>query len=59
MRQQPQDREKFDTMMKVLSNVDTKEELAKAALLYILDLSFPRADIMLAVHDIEVERGWH
>lgn len=59
MRQQPKDREKFDAMMKGLSVADSKRELSKMSLMYVLDLSYPRADICLAIHDIEIDRGWH
>lgn len=59
MRQQPEQPEKYSAMMKVFNNAESHEELKKLSLMYILDLSFSRADIALALHDIEVEKGWH
>jgi hypothetical protein len=58
-RQQPKNREKFDAMCRVLSAAETKTELAQMSLMYIMDMSYERADIALALHNIEIERGWH
>ena len=57
--QQPIDPVNFDTMMKMFSNADSKDELSEMAMLFILDISYERADIALAIHDIEINRGWH
>lgn len=59
MSQAPVDPEKYERMKKFLSRASTKEELKSMTMLYILDQSYPRADIALALHDIEIEKGWH
>lgn len=51
-------KDKFDGMLKVLSNATSKDELEKMSMLYVLDMSYPREDICLALKTIEVERGW-
>jgi hypothetical protein len=58
-RQKPENPDKFRAMMTVFAAADTKEELRKLSLMYIFDESYPRGDICLALHEIEVERGWH
>lgn len=57
-RQQAQDHEKYDRMVKLLGNAATKEDMEQAALLFIMDLSYPRADIVLAIKAVEREKGW-
>jgi hypothetical protein len=53
-----QDLEKFRQMRKFFSNAETKEALNKSAMLYILDMSYPRPDISLALKAVEMEKGW-
>lgn len=55
MAEQP---EKYDRMVKLLGNAETKDDLELAAMLYIMDMSYPRADIALAVKAVEREKGW-
>jgi len=59
MSQQPINQAKYDEMVRDMRRVQTKEQLKTFTLLYILDLSYPRADIALALHDVEIEKGWH
>ena len=57
-RAQAEEPEKYDRMVKVFDHADTKDELERMAMLYIMDMSFPRGDIALAVKATESERGW-
>jgi hypothetical protein len=58
-REQAQDAAKYDAMVKLLVNATSKEELERMALLYIVDRSYPRADICLAIKAVELANGWH
>lgn len=53
-----ENREQFDYMLGVLVLVESKEELQRASVAYITDLSYARADISLVLNAIEAERGW-
>ena len=57
-RKEAQDLEKYDQMVTLLSNAQSKEELEGMAVLYIMDMNFPRPDICLALKAIEHEKGW-
>jgi hypothetical protein len=50
--------EKHDCMVKVLSKATSKEEMESIAMMYILDTSYPRADICRAMKTVERQRGW-
>ena len=50
--------EKYDRMVKLLGNAGSKGELEQMATLYIMDMSYPRADICLALKSVELEKGW-
>ncbi len=59
MRQQPENPEKYRAMRAGLSESESHEELKRmAVMLYVTDLSYPRADICLVLKDIETEKGW-
>ena len=58
LRQQAQDQAKYDRMVKLFSNAETKEDLERMAVLYIVDMSYPRVDIALALKAVEREKGW-
>jgi len=58
MRAQAKDPEKFDQMVKFLSNTESKEDLVRALLLYVMDLSYDRADICLAEKAVLKAKGW-
>jgi len=57
--QQPQDQAKYDEMVRDFRRCATKENLEVHMMIYLLDRSYPRADIALALHDVEIEKGWH
>jgi len=58
MRDHAENPEKYDRMVKFFSRAETKDDLTGASLLYVMDMSFSRADICLALKRIELERGW-
>lgn len=55
---EPTNKEKYDRMVKLLSQADSKAELESMSMLYVMDMSFPREDICLALKTIEQEKGW-
>ncbi len=57
--QEPKDARRYESMVKVLSCANTKKEMETMSLLYILDLSFERSDITLALHNVGrlIEQG--
>lgn len=52
------DPERFDRMVKLFSGCSTMEELERACLLYIFDLSYDWGDILNAVKCIQMEKGF-
>ena len=52
------DLDNFRQMRKFFSNAETREELSSAAMLFILDMSYDRADISLALKAVEFDKGW-
>ena len=58
-KQQPVDRGTFDVMVKQLRLAETHLDLKVIAAAWMMDLSVDRADICLALHDVEIEKGWH
>jgi hypothetical protein len=59
MNQTPKNPEKYKLMMANFRTCETKEDLRTATVMYVLDLSYDRSDIALALHDVEIEKGWH
>jgi hypothetical protein len=51
--------EQVDRMCKCFRFAVSKEELSKVALMYILDTEYSRSAITQALHDVEIEKGWH
>ena len=49
----------YNRMVKAFSHADSKEQLAGLAVLYGLDMRYDRADICLALHTVEIAKGWH
>ncbi len=45
-------------MVTVCGAAENQKELNAAATMYILDMSYERSDICLAMKIIEIERGW-
>jgi len=44
---------------KALRTSTTKRGLSFSAILFMFDLSFSRSAICQAIHDVEIEKGWH
>ena len=53
-----QDKDGFEQMVKFFRNSQTHSDLERAALLFVFDMSYFRADICLAVTVVERENGW-
>lgn len=51
--------EQVERICKLLRMADSKQALEKAALWYIIDPEYSRSAITQAMHDVEIERGWH
>ena len=56
---QAKDAEKYQRMVKFFSHAETKTDLDQSALLFVFDQSYDRGDIALALHTVEIARGWH
>ncbi len=54
----PQDREKYERLLKFFSNVQEADDLKTAMLLFIMDISYPRADIIMAERVTKKTKGW-
>ena len=57
-KQPPQDEERFDRMMTAFAATKTHDEMKLLSWAYIFDLSYPRADICLAMKETEQAKGW-
>ena len=53
----PVDQEKLDRMIKVISNATSRKELEQLTMLYLLDMSYDRTDLMYAVSYTERLNG--
>ena len=49
---------RYQQMVSLMSNADTKKDLDNIALLFGFDMSYDRGDICLAIHTVERARGW-
>lgn len=56
---QAKNKQQYWQMVEFMRRANTKEELGKVAVIFGLDMSYERADICLAAHTVEMERGWH
>lgn len=56
--QQPENEKQYERMVTAFSVADSKELMEKFALLYVMDRSYSRADICLAMKAVEIEKGW-
>lgn len=52
-------REQVERISTLLRASKDKKELEAASVWYILDLEYSRSAITQAMHDVEVEKGWH
>ena len=57
-RKQAKDPDKFDYMLGVLTLVESKIELERAAMAYILDKEYSRPDISLVLKAIKTAQDW-
>jgi hypothetical protein len=55
---QAKDYGRYAQMIIIFRNAESKEELNNLSILYIMDMSFERADICLALKTVEFEKGW-
>ena len=49
---------KFTQMVKIMRMAQDEDDLKNISITFIVDLSFERADICLALKCVETERGW-
>lgn len=54
----PIDAEKFSQMVKIFESAPTKESLASLSLIFMIDLSYDRQDLLVAMGRVEQARGW-
>ena len=51
--------ERYERMVKAFSHAEEKGDLQLLSMMYIADMSYERSDICLALHTVEMARGWH
>lgn len=56
---QAKDTKRYEGMVKAFSHAEERGDLQMLSMMYILDMSYERTDICLALHTIEMARGWH
>lgn len=54
----PKNAEKFSQMEKMFSHADSADALKQVSMLFVLDMSFDREDIMVALGRVERAKGW-
>lgn len=54
----PKNAEKFSQMEKMLSRADSADSLKQLSMLFVLDMSFDREDIMVVIGRVERANGW-
>lgn len=52
------DPEKYGRMVQVFRTADKADDLRMLSMMYVLDMSYPREDISLALKVVEKEKGW-
>lgn len=57
-REQALNQNKYDQIVKLLSKTLSRAEMEQVSMMFVLDPSFERADICLAMKDIEQKKGW-
>lgn len=55
---EPKDAWRFAAMLKIFGEAETHKVLKDMTMLYILDMSYAREDILVALGRIEREKGW-
>jgi len=58
LRDQAQDKGKYDHMLQSLRVAENGAELAQLLMLFVMDMSYGRADVLLAEKSIKLEKGW-
>jgi hypothetical protein len=56
---QAKNTEAYNRMVRAFSAAEEKGDLKLLSTMYILDLGYERSDICLALHTVEMARGWH
>lgn len=59
LRGTPKWKDQAETVSKSMRSAETKNQLEIMAMAYILDRSYSRGAICQAMHDVEIEKGWH
>ena len=57
-RDKAQSKEKFDRMVKLMENAGTSVEFGQVAMMYTMDMSYPRPDILLAMDYVKAKKGF-
>lgn len=55
---QAESKEKLEEMVRDMDNAPDPEQLENFTLLYLFDMSYPRADIAMAEKYTRLEKGW-
>lgn len=56
---QAKDQKKYEGMVALFSMSEDKEQLKGFSMWFIMDMRYARSDICLALHTVEMARGWH
>jgi len=54
----PKDAAKFSQMEKMFGAVDSADALRSVSMLFVLDMSYDREDILVALGRVERAKGW-
>lgn len=52
-------KEQVDRISRFLRTALVKADVDKIAFMYIMDTEYSRSAITQAMHDVEIEKGWH
>lgn len=52
-------REQVETVCSVLRYATSKRELESVSFDFVMDVRYSRGAITQAMHDVEIEKGWH
>ena len=56
---QAKNQKAYERMVKAFTHAEEKGDLQMLSMMYILDMTYERSDICLALHTVEMARGWH
>jgi hypothetical protein len=54
----PENQDKYDQVCKSFVSCETKDDLSKMLMLYLMDMSFPRQDLHVAHKRACLQKGW-